>query len=326
MSRIAIAVAHGHAPKWLQVIINSLKSMDNEVQADIFVSHTWPGHPSIRALTETPLGENVIIMDCIRRRQSHASALDQILEHIAPLDYDYMFTTETDCIACKPGWLDWFLQQIKSKENAGMAGFFWRESKNHFNINPSATLYKVDMLMKYHKECRENDSGIFYHPRGDKDDVTGGMDENIKIVAGVFSETRGIKDPNPQQKEQILQGVPQASWFEPGAWLYYRSLGEYEHVGVPVDHIYTNFGGGRSPEGTYYGGKQDPWFIHFWGGTRAWDHMKHPVTDMFVKRSSKGWLDREHTVWEQTVPPEYRAIVPEIYKEIGLKGMGYDES
>lgn len=325
MSKVAIALSHGHAAKWLQVIIHTLKTMDNDTKADIYVAATWPGHPSIKAITETSLGENVTIHECVKRRQSHATGLDEILEKITPLGYEYMFCTETDCMACKPGWLDWFVSQIESKENCAMAGFFWNEGTNHYNINPSATLYRVDVLARYHKEVLDNMEGMFWHPRGNRADTDAGMDPTIKEVAGVFSETRGIKSPNSEQEKQILQGVPQAAWFEPGAWLYYRSLGEYEHVAVPVDHIYRQWAGGRAPEGTFYGGKADPYFIHFWGGTRAWDHLKHPVSDRFVKGCSPQWLDREHYVWQNVVPNEHKAIVTEIYSELGLEGIGYDK-
>jgi len=334
MSKIAIALAHGHATKWLQVVIHSLKAMKNDVQADIFVAHTWPGHPSIKAITETELGEGVTVIDCQKRMTSHATALDEILEYIEDKDYDYMFATETDCRACQNGWLDWYYNYMAKDEKIGMAGFFWREVDSrgvphHYNINPSATLYRKDMLLQYHKECRENNSGTFWHPLADRDEKDGKeppMDVNIKEVAGVFSETRGIKDPSPRQREEILSGVPYAAWFEPGAWLYYRALDDWKHLRMPVDHVYIYFKGYRTPEATYYGGRAGVKFIHYWGGTRAWDHLKHPVGDYFVKSCSPMWLDREHMIWEQTVPEKFRKIVPEIYKEMGLEGMGYDES
>ena len=326
MSRVAIAMSHGHAAKWLQVIITSLKSHKNEIEADIYVAATWPGHPSIKALTETELGKNISVMDCVRRKQSHATGLDEILELIWDKDYEFMFTCETDCMACKDGWLDWYYNFMKDDPLIGMAGFFWKEGTNHYNINPSATLYRIDMLKKYHAEVTANNEGMFWHPRGNRADTDGGMDPTIKVVAGVFSETRGIKNPSPVQEKEILQGVPQAAWFEPGAWLYYRSLGEYKHVAVPVEHIYARWAGGRAPEGTYYGSKANPNFIHFWGGTRAWDHLKHPVSDMFVKGCSPQWLDREHNVWMRVVSSENREIVEEIYQELGLEGIGYDKS
>ena len=325
MSKIAIAVAHGHAAKYLQVCITSFKQWRNEVECDIYVAATWPDHPSLKAITETSLGENVTIIPCTIRLHSHATGLDQILDHIRDKDYEYMFCGETDCRAIRDNWLDWFHSFMKD-ESIGMAGFFWHEGDRHYNNNPSGTLYRVDMLTKYHDEVRANKEGMFWHPRGNRPDTDMGMDPSIKHVAGVFSETRGFKNPTPAQKEVILKGVPQAAWFEPGCWLYIRSVGEYGGVSVPVDHIYKQWPGGHTaPEGTYYGGKKDPYYIHYWGGTRAWDHLKHPVSDQFVKGCSPAWLDREHTVWEYTVAEEHRKIVTDvIYPELGLSGMGYD--
>ena len=329
MERIAIAMVHGHAGKWLQTAVHSLKKYPNLVANQIFIATTWPGHPSIKAVMETDLGEDITVIECKRRLYSHATGLDEILEHLLWLrdqgvTYDYMFAMETDCVACEIGWLDWFHSFLKENENKGMAGFFWHEGNNHYNINPSGTLYRVSMLEKYHKEVRNNKEGIFWHPRGNKADTEGGMDPTIKEVAGVFSETRGIKDPNPAQLEAILKGIPQASWFEPGSWLYYRSLGEYESISVPCDHIYMPMGSYNPPEGTYYGGKQAPKFIHYWGGTRAWDHLKHPVSDNFVKSCSPHWIEREHNIWRSTVPEKYHPIIHSIYDELKLKGLGRD--
>lgn len=328
MSRIAIALVHGHAAKWLQVAMYSLQNNPNQIGYDIFVAVTWPDHPSLKAITENDLCKNVTFIPCTIRLHSHATGLDQILDHIADKDeYDYMFAMEDDCRICRPIWLDWYLSFMKD-ESIGMAGFFWHEGANHFNINPSATLYRKSMLLKYHKEARENDEGMFWHPRGNRPDTDGGMDPTIKDVAGVFSETRGIKDPSPQQKDVILKGVPQAAWYEPGAWLYCRSVGEYGGVAVPCDHLYMSYKGKigvhTAPEATYYGGKADPYVTHYWGGTRAWDHLKHPVSDLFVKNCSPLWLDREDVIWRQTVPEHYRGIMDEVYKEMGLEGMGYD--
>jgi len=326
MSKVAIGIAHGHAAKWLQTSIYSLQRTKNKTKADIYVAHTWPGYPSIKGITETPLGEGVTVFDCKLRRQSHATGLDEILDLIADRDYDYFFAMEDDCMAVKDGWLDWYVNFLEADPKIGMAGFFWIEGNNHYNINPSATLYRKDMLLQYHKEVRENNEGMFWHPRGNRSETDGGMDSNIKDVAGVFSETRGLKNPSPQQKEEILKGVPQAAWFEPGAWLYYRSIGDYHSVRVPVEHVYMQYKGGRAPEGTYYGSKAEPCMIHWWGGTRTWDHLKHPVTDRFVGGCSPQWIDREHSIWMQVVPVEYRMKMDEIHKEMGITGMGYDQN
>jgi len=315
--RIAIAMTHGHAAKWLQISVYSLKSTLYGIQADIFIANSWPGHPSIRAITETDLGDNITILDCKRRLHSHATGLDEILEYISDKDYDYMFTMETDCTACKDYWLDWFYKFMKP--GVGMAGFYWAEGNRHHNINPSGTLYLKSMLLKYHEEVRNNKENMFWHPLGNKHGTDLGMDSSMKDVAGVFSETRGIKNPTKQQEEAIMRGVPMVSWYEPGQWLYCRCVGEYECISVPCDHIYKEFGNHRAPEGTYYGGKKDPYFIHYWGGTRTYDFLKHPVNDKFVAGCSPYWLQREHQIWLNYVPQKYREIIPEIYKEMGFE-------
>lgn len=321
MGKVAIAMTHGHIGKWLQTSIFSLKSNPNEVESDIYVANSWPGHPSIKAITETDLGDGVTVIDCTRRKHSHATGLEEILEHIADKGYKYMFAMETDCKAMKPGWLDWFVNFMKNDPTIGMAGFFWHEGDHHYNINPSGTLYRMDMLLKYHKEARENNSDVFYHPRGNKLGTDPGMDNTIKDVVGCFAETRGIKDPTPIQKDVILRGVPEAAWFEPGQYLYARMQGEWGEVRVPCDHIYMQYPGHTAPEGTYYGGKADPQFIHYWGGTRCYDFLKHKVDDNFVKSCAPMWIQRENNIWLETVPERYHAKVHEINQEIDIVGM-----
>lgn len=319
--RIAVAIAHGHATKWLQIVMHSLKSFKNEVPMDIYIGATWPNHPSLKAITENDLGDNVEIHTCTTRLHSHATALDEILLLIADRGYEYMFALETDCRVMQDGWLDWYYSFLKDNKTRGMAGFFWHEGKNHYNVNPSATLYLTEMLLKYNKEVKDNNENMFWHPRGNKSGNDGGMDPTIKDVVGCFAETRGIKNPTDIQLQEILEGVPQASWFEPGAWLYYRSLGEYGHVRLQCDHVYRKWGNHTAPEGTYYGGKTDCKLIHYWGGTRTYDWLKHPVNDNFVKSCSPLWIERENEIWMNTVPERYRLAVPAIYEEIGVDAL-----
>lgn len=317
--KVAIAMTHGHTAKWLQIVINSLKERKNQVENDIYVACSWPNHPSIKAITKNDLGDNVTLVECKKRLHSHATGLEDILDLIADKGYKYFFTMETDCRAMKDGWLDWYVNFLEQDQNAGIAGFFWHEGDHHFNINPSATLYRMDMLLKYHKEVYANDEDIFWHPRGNRMGTDAGMDPTIRNVVGVFAETRGIKEPTPAQEKVILAGVPQAAWFEPGAWLYARLQGEWGEVRVPCDHIYKQYKGGMAPEGTYYGGKADPQLIHYWAGTRCWDLLKHQVNDSFVRGCAPEWIIRENKIWLETVPERYHKIVHDIQIEANVQ-------
>jgi len=315
MSKVLIVVPNGHIPKYLQACIYTLKKYKNDVETDILIMNTWPGHPSLKAITGTDLGDGVFIEDCTIRMHSHATALDEAIDWAEDKDYDYLLCVETDAVACQDGWVDWFLSFF-TDDGVGMAGFFWSEGNNHFNINPSVTLYSKKMLLQYHKEVRANDENIFWHPVGNRHGNDAGMDPTIKDVAGAFSETRGIKDPTAEQEKYILAGVPQAAWFEPGAWLYCRSIGEWGGVHVPCDHIYTQYGNHTAPQGTYYGGQGEPYAIHRWGGTRCYDGIKHIVNDNFVSQCAPLWMEREHRIWKEIVPVKYREIIPSVYDEM----------
>jgi len=320
MSKVAVCVPNGHVTKWYQLLMYSLKKHKNDVDFDIFVGNTWPEHPSRRVVEETDLADNVTFIDCKMRKHSHATALDEILDVIQDdPQYKYMMAVETDAMACRDGWLDWFVSQMKD-DSIAMAGFFWHEGNMHYNINPSGTLYNINIIKKYHQEARDNDEGIFYHPKGNKIDTDGGMDPSIKNVVGAFAETRGIKNPTQVQVDVMLKGCsPHVSWWEPGAWLYCKTVGEYGAVAVHCDHIYTSYAGHKAPEGTYYGGKVNPQYIHFWGGTRCYDFLKHPVNDNFVKSCAPLWIKREDTIWKQNVPERYRKKVHEVNKNIDLE-------
>ena len=104
----------------------------------------------------------------------------------------------------------------------------------------------------------------FYHPKGN---IVGTQEETgieVKSHWGVFSETRGIKNPTPFQKEVLVRSVPAAGWFEPGQWLWLRSLDKWKYCAVPTDHIYLNIGQYEAPKGTFYGGEIDPYLDAVW--------------------------------------------------------------
>ena len=318
--KIAVVIPHGHTPKWLQTIVFSLKNKVNNEPFDIFVNCTWPGHPSVKAITETSLGDGVTILESKRRKQSHATALEETLEHIQDKGYTHMFCCETDCRAMKDGWLDWFASHVQN-DRVGMAGFFWHEGDHHYNINPSATIYNIEMLKQYNAEVRANNSDMFWHPKQNKKDTEEGMDASIKDVAGVFSETRGIHNPTDAQLDKISKGVPNPAWWEPGQWVYARMQGEWEESRVAVDHDYEMVAGHKTPQGTFYGGREDPWFTHFWGGTRCYDFLKHTVDCNFVKSCAPHWIKREDTIWKGTVSPDFHDKVHEVTVEMNMQAM-----
>ena len=65
---------------------------------------------------------------------------------------------------------------------------------------------------------------------------------------------------------------------------------------------------------------------HLWGGTRALDILKHPVTCQFVKANTPNWLAREARFWRAVVPPDVQAQTLELIRKHGwhTTGQGSD--
>lgn len=319
MKKVAVGFVHGHTPKWLQTFLYSLKNTYSSIPFDIFIANSDPGHPSIKAILGNGLADNVTIVDCTNRRHCHGTGLDNILGLLDPNEYEYFFTTETDCKVMQPDWLNWFYKFAKDNTKMGAAGFYWSEGDHHNNINPSATLYRVDMLKHYTKEVLGNKDNTFYHWQENKPENHPDVNKFIETIHGAFSEHRGIKNPTPVQDKYLREGVPFTGWFEPGQWLYCRMQGEWEETRVPCDHVYMKVAHHDVPEGTYYGGKANPQFIHYWGGTRAYDFLRGPMVDKFVQTCTNFWLEREDRIWKETVPEPYRQIVYDIEAEMNVE-------
>jgi hypothetical protein len=65
---------------------------------------------------------------------------------------------------------------------------------------------------------------------------------------------------------------------------------------------------------------------HLWGGTRALDILKHPVTCEFVKSNTPMWLAREARFWLATVPYDVQVRTLGLIRQHGwhITGQGSD--
>ena len=298
--KVTIVIPHGHTWKWTQVVVSSFKKTKNNVDYDIMIVNNSSWHNSIRGITETKLGEGVKVVDNWKPNRFHASALDCAIELI---DTEYIFTAETDIMACKDGWLDWYLSFLEGEQKNVAVGYYWDEGGYvHNYINPSATLYRTKPVQEFNKLCMDNHDYTMYFGEGFNQTMDiREMDQSYLSWTGAFAEKRGFK-----QKTGSDNGRLNAGWYEPGQQLYYWLEEQgYNLIKAPVDHRYFPFPD-HVPEGTYYGGYADPYYIHFWGGTRAWDRVKHDVNDGFVLKYENFWWEREDRIWKQVVDDDIR--------------------
>ena len=162
-----VVVPHAYTAKWLQILVTSLKECKNDHKFKIMILDNSPDdNYSIRALTESSLGEGVRVVRPPKDSQWHAGSLDYAIDLI---DTPYYFATETDCRAVSNGWLDWYFDKMPD-EHTAMVGWFWEvpggKSPDRLYINSSATLYRTDILRRLRAETLRNDNFMICYGTG----------------------------------------------------------------------------------------------------------------------------------------------------------------
>jgi hypothetical protein len=340
MKKVVVAIPHSHTWFWTQTCAASLlrnppKAVGCEVETVIVDNSPWS--PAILGIMDTDLSSVGSIYINHKTNKFHASALDCVVEKF---EFDYLMALETDVMVLQPGWLRWFMTWMKSTDFAvGM------RHHEHF-VNPSCTLYSGQALREMAGWCRTG------APQdelrwGHEFNSTAPLDSNLPLsenpaavltdmkawIGGPFAEKRGWPAGT------VLRETPSGQlkgpgWYEPGQQLHHWAVDSgYTYTvcpsrtherqpGFPVQTVYGWSSGGEMPvQRMVYEGVMA---VHFWGGTRALDILKHPVTCEFVKAHTPYWLEREARLWREHVPRDVQERTLELIKEYGwhIRGQG----
>jgi len=346
MKRIIVAIPHSHTWFWTQTCVSSL--VCNPPRADryevkIVVIDNSPWSPAIKGIRETQLGNlrGLHVIPNYKSNKFHASALDCIVER---LNFDLLMALETDVLALKTTWLQWFIDQLRPTDYAvGM----WQHEQF---INPSCTLYRGDVLRSMVEWCstKAPQNELRWGPLFDK---TAPLDNNLPLsenpesvlqnmkawIAGPFAEKRGWP-AGTELKERPSGQDKGPGWYEPGQQLHHWAV-EAGHTYTVCPNI-TTYRADNLPLQTLYGSDVlDPQrqleavemfgnaeTAHLWGGTRALDILKHPVTCEFVKANTPMWLAREARFWRQVVPADVQKQTLNLIRKHGwhITGQGSD--
>ncbi len=344
MGKIIVAIPHSHTWFWSQVCVASLLRNPPFVsgfETGVVVVDNSPWSPAIRGITDTPYCADVAVVGNYKSNKFHASALDCVVENE---DFDYLMAMETDVLALRPGWLQWFVDQMRPTDYA--VGHWHHEQF----INPSCTLYRGDALRKMMKWCKEaapQDELRWGH----EFNKTAPLDNNIpkghpavkdmlSWIAGPFAEKRGFP-AGTILKEQPSGQEKGPGWYEPGQMLHHWAVNEgHTYTVCPTTTTKVPAAtGGEMPVQTLYSEQlhnpqrqydPDELFhctgqtVHLWGGTRALDILKHDVSDPFINAHTPMWLAREARFWNAVVPPDVRARTLELIVQYGwhYRGQG----
>lgn len=349
MKKIVVAIPHSHTFFWTQTCVASLARNPPRAEGfkvEVVVVDNSPWSPAIRGLTDTGLWSEychqdtgLTIIPNHKSNKFHASALDCVVEKF---DFDFLMALETDVMVLRPGWLQWFVDQMRGTDYAVGA---WHHEQF---VNPSCTLYRGDVLRYMMDWCQASAEPeiLRWGPlfgksqriadRQPERDYRGWYDEQIDWIAGPFAEKRGWP-VGTVLKEQPSGQMKGPGWYEPGQALHHWAVhGGYTYTVCPSLTTMVN----NVPVQTLYGASMpDPQrqleavemfgnaeAVHLWGGTRALDIIKHEVSCGFVKANTPGWLAREARFWKAVVPPDVQARTLDLIREHGwhITGQGSD--
>jgi hypothetical protein len=335
MKKVVIAIPHSHTWFWSQTCLASLTRnppVAKDCECSIVVIDNSPWSPAIR-------GVSIEVLPNYKANRFHASALDCIVESC---DFDYLMAWETDVLALRSSWLQWFMNQMRPTDFA--VGHWHHEQF----VNPSCTLYRGDVLRSMAKWCKKNPEPeiLRWGPnfentqdiaaRQPERDYSDWYDNNIEWIAGPFADKRGWPC-GTVLKEQPSGQLKGPGWYEPGQMLHHWAV-ENGYTYTVCSTLTTQT---HLPLQTLYGASMpDPQrqleaaelfgnaeTAHMWGGTRALDIVKHEVTCNFVKSNTPFWLEREARYWRDIVPLDIRVNTLKLIRTYGwhYRGAGTPE-
>ena len=340
MKKIVVAIPHSHTWLWTQTCIASLLRYPPRAEGfevTIVVVDNSPWSPAIRGVTDTELYDVDVVLN-LKSNKFHASALDFVVETES---FDYLMALETDVLACRPDWLQWFVDQLRPMDYA--VGHWHHEQF----VNPSCTLYRGSILHEMAIWCktRSEPETLRWGPlfaksqpiadRTPERDYREWYDQNIEWIAGPFADKRGWP-VGTKLKEEPSGQMKGPGWYEPGQMLHHMAVENgYTYTVCPTMTTKREDG---LPLQTLYGSTMpDPQrqleavelfgncaSAHMWGGTRALDIIKHEVTCNFVKSNTAFWLEREARYWKAVVPADIQANTLNLIRKYGWyhKGAG----
>lgn len=363
--KIVVAIPHSHTWFWTSTCAAALvrnPPVANGYDVKIVVVDNSPWSPAIKCLRNTELGNNLHIIPNYKSNKFHASALDCVVEKF---DFDYLMALETDVMVLRPNWLQWFVDQMRDTDYAVGMWHHEQFVNPSCTLYRGDVLRKMAKWCWNGAPQDKLRWGPDFNDRAPLDNnlplnenPAAALENIIGWIAGPFAEKRGWPT-GTRLKETPSGQLKGPGWWEPGQQLHHWAVEEgYTYTvcptvttkredSLPLQSMYGEWGHdeftagipefGRKGLGHYPAhnhGRQlearelfgNAYTAHLWGGTRALDILKHPVTCQFVKANTPMWLAREARFWNEVVPENVRAQILDLIRKYGwhITGQGTD--
>jgi hypothetical protein len=107
LRKISILIPHYLSWKWIAACIHQFRTYQPSIDHEIIVCDNSMGHPSIKALTDTPLGEGVAIVQGDAELPSHGHGYEICAREAVG---DWFFTAENDSFPTRHGWFEEYVK------------------------------------------------------------------------------------------------------------------------------------------------------------------------------------------------------------------------
>jgi hypothetical protein len=290
------------------------------------------------------MGDGVTIIDNARvpgfrgdipaPEEGHGTGLNEILHQF---DCDFLMTWETDVIALRHNWLQWFIDQMT--DNTFAVGYRRSDYQDHY-LDPSCTLYRTADLRKALMWCRTNPSTVMRAGKNFENEVS--MSERFRsATSGPFSDKRGWPKGTVLKSEHFLD-LP--GWWEPGQLLsHWAEENDLPIVACQTATTYDPNAVAASPPGlptgTFYGMDGpaparnqeigEMWgtaaTVHLWAGSRILRVIKHSIDwDQLLVGNASFWLQREARFWRDTVDRDIQEQTLALIRKWGWHLKGFE--
>lgn len=331
MKKLSIIAAHYRTPIWTAIMAAAFKKYPFSLESELIICDNSPDHPSIRALTETSLGEGVKIIQGDPDFPSHGHGYDLCYDQA---DGDWIMCTETDAFPIMHGWGE---NWIKASVDHDLIGPIVPQSSGAY-IHPAGCFYKRKLIEAVKGWQKAHEQWVFVpgagamlktHPKAchviAHQDWLGDMMVPLDLQkqidlwkqAGPFQEMRcfdedtfedygqrtGIKNMEPVNGKMFYNKIG----FESGQFIsYYAERNGWRVFLAPNEILWMQGHEGRqAAESRVFGS-----FVHVWGGTVTSVSAQHMAPDV-VDAKRKAMMK----YFEIMVPNHDRKKILEIAEE-----------
>lgn len=332
MRKLSIICASYRQPFWLAIMVSAFKKYPFSIESELIVTDNSPGHPSIKVLTETPLGDGVKIVQGNPDFPSHGMGYCKAYD---ASDGDWIMCTETDAFPTQHAWGDHWLKESPDYDLIGplvpqSSGLYlhpagamyrrtlieaaknWQEAHKQWVFVPGAGA----MLKTHPKACH-----VVAHADWLADQlVPGDMQAQINLwkQAGPFQEMRSFDDDDSFETYPHRTGIHNFEprngklfynriGYESGQWLaYFAERNGYRVLRAPNEMIWMHGHEGRqAAESRVFGS-----CLHVWGGSVTSCFPQNMASDVVAYKKKQ-----QEKYFEMMVPDEVKPKILEIADE-----------